>query len=199
MEDLTAKYGNGENYVVGYYARNNVQFTTYVSLVFAGEERDIMVPDIEFITIDGIRAYAFNKAKVAEWATANGYTDYNVRFSFVPVGGDGSFDYAITFTDEPEISVITEAATVKAYVPVGEKKVYTITVSEDAYMNITFYAGYSYNFYFIGDGKEMSSWGTDYSYSLKAGETYTLEIRPMEPNYDCYFVVNFTFEYQSAE
>ena len=199
MEDLTAKYGNGENYVVGYYARNNVQFTTYVSLVFAGEERDIMVPDIEFITIDGIRAYAFSKAKVAEWATTNGYTDYNVRFSFVPVGGDGSFDYAITFTDEPEISVITEAATVKAYVPVGEKKVYTITVSEDAYMNITFYAGYSYNFYFIGDGKEMSSWGTDYSYSLKAGETYTLEIRPMEPNYDCYFVVNFTFEYQSAE
>ena len=196
MEDLTAKYGNGENYVVGYYARNNVQFTTYVSLVFAGEERDIMVPDIEFITIDGIRAYAFSKAKVAEWATTNGYTDYNVRFSFVPVGGDGSFDYAITFTDEPEINVITEATTIKTSFVGGEKKTYTITVTEDYVLDMKIFSEGGWNCAVTNSNGELveSGW-CGLSCSLKTGETYTLTVSPgaYSENGIQYLIFNLTF------
>lgn len=195
MEDLTAKYGNGENYVVGYYARNNVQFTTYVSLILASGE-EIVVPDIEFITIDGIRAYAFNKAKVAEWATTNGYTDYNVRFSFVPVGGDGSFDYAITFTDEPEISVITEATTIKASFVGGEKKTYTITVTEDYVLDMKIFSEGGWNCAVTNSNGELVEGGwCGLSCSLKTGETYTLTVSPgaYSENEIQYLIFNLTF------
>ncbi len=102
MEDLTESYGNGENYVVGYYARNNVEFTNYVSLIFA-DEPEVVLNGIEFTTIDGIRAFAFSKEAVKALAVANGYADsstYDVRFSFVPDGSDGSFDYGLTFTEK---------------------------------------------------------------------------------------------------
>ena len=99
MEDMTEKYGNGENYVVGYYVHKEMMFTYYVSLVFDnGEEK--FVEGIDVFEIDGLRAFAFSKAYVAEFAAANGYTDYEVRFTFVPEYADGSFDYALTFTEK---------------------------------------------------------------------------------------------------
>ncbi len=100
MEDLTKKYGNGENYVVGYYANSDVEFTKYVSLILA-DGREVVLNDVEFTTIDGLRAFVFNKAAVEALASAKGYgsSEYDVRFSFVPYGSDGSFDYAITFTE----------------------------------------------------------------------------------------------------
>ena len=35
LEDLTDTYGNGVNYVVGYYSKNDVTFSKYVSLLLA--------------------------------------------------------------------------------------------------------------------------------------------------------------------
>ena len=99
MEDLSEEYGNGENYIVGYYVKNNVQFGTYIALVVPGQEDEVIISDgsIEISEMDGVRAYAFSKAEVEAWAESNGYTDYAVKFVFVPEGSDGSFDYAITF------------------------------------------------------------------------------------------------------
>ncbi len=111
MEDMTEAYGNNTSYVVGYWNRDEVDFTYYVSAVPTSEELDEIVLDEEtvgFVELsrkeDGIQAISFNKAeaeaaaKVA--AEAAGYTgEYVLRFTFVPVGSDGNFDYAITFTD----------------------------------------------------------------------------------------------------
>lgn len=96
MEDMTASYGNGENYVVGYYNWDKVQFSKYVSLILSNGE-EVIIENIDFTEIEGLVAYAFSIADVEAFAKDNGYSDYQVRFTFVPYGGDSSFDYAITF------------------------------------------------------------------------------------------------------
>ena len=102
MEDLTEKYGNGENYAVGYYSETNVHFTYFVSLVL--EDGSVVdLAGVDYFEIDGMRVIVFSKAQVKALAEAAGYTDstkYEVRFSFVPYGADGSFDYGLTFTKE---------------------------------------------------------------------------------------------------
>lgn len=105
MEDLTDEYGNGENYVVGYWDRNNVDFIYYASLILHTPLEDgndeIVLTGIEFTSLEDVRAIAFSKDAVEAAAVELGYTSdtYDVRFAFVPVGSDSSFDYAITFTD----------------------------------------------------------------------------------------------------
>ena len=103
MEDLCAQYGNGESYVVGYAMRTQVEFLKNVSLV-VGEDGLVILEGVEFTEIDGLRAVVFSRAQVEELAIAAGYTDsstYSVRFTFVPLGADSSFDYSIIFTDAP--------------------------------------------------------------------------------------------------
>ena len=58
---------------------------------------------MRFRLADGMRVIVFSKAQVKALAEEAGYTDstkYEVRFSFVPYGADGSFDYGLTFTKE---------------------------------------------------------------------------------------------------
>ncbi len=107
MEDFTEKYGNGTDYVIGYAALNEVQFSYYVSLILhtpaADGNDEVVLQSIAFTTRDDeIRAISFKKADVLAAAEAAGLAagEYDVRFSFVPVGADGSLDYAITLTDE---------------------------------------------------------------------------------------------------
>ena len=47
---------------------------------------------------------SFSKSEVAAAAEALGYAEgeYEVRFTFVPYGDDGSFDYSITFDNLAE-------------------------------------------------------------------------------------------------
>ena len=100
MEDLTNSYGNGVNYVVGYYAQNDVRFTYYVSIVLE-DGNEIILDGVDFSEAENLRAVVFSKAQVEELAAARDYTDssiYHVRFAFVPYGADGSFDYSITFS-----------------------------------------------------------------------------------------------------
>jgi hypothetical protein len=186
MEDLTEAYGNGEYYVVGYYARNNVEFSQYVSLILADGTEVAIWSGIEFITIDGIRAFAFSKAAVEAWATENGYTDYDVRFSFVPVGSDGSFDYGVTFT---EPTVVTEAivdnVSFTDYIGAGETKSYTITPTEDGVWTFTsFTDGDTFATLCDINGNVLDSDDDDgqgcnfrITYELKAGETYIIQVR----------------------
>ena len=99
LEDMTDAYGNDENYVVGYWNKTNVEYTTYIALVN---------PDVEIIDsqnmvtiteLTDVCAYAFSKADIAKFAESKGLAEgeYEVCFVFVPYGADGSFDYAITF------------------------------------------------------------------------------------------------------
>jgi len=185
MEDLTEIYGNGEYYVVGYYARNDVEFTQYISLVLADGTVIDVLSGIEFTTIDGICAYAFSKAAVEAWATENGYTDYAVRFSFVPVGSDGSFDYAVTFTETIEIGTIIDSVSFTDYIGTGETKSYTITPTEDGVWTFTSSAyGDTVADLYGAEGNHLT-WDDDggvdnnfrITYELKAGETYTLQVR----------------------
>ncbi len=103
MEDMTEQYGDDVNYVVGYWNRKSVKYTYYVSLVLKDTEADdVFLENIVCTEMTDVRAYSFSKADVAAAAEALGYTadQYDVKFTFVPEGADGSYDYAIVFTSE---------------------------------------------------------------------------------------------------
>ena len=105
FEDFSASYGNGVNYVVGYRAYNDVEFMYYVSLILhtpgADGNDEIILDNVTVTEHETLRAKVFSKSEVEQLATALGYSadEYDVRFAFVPVGADGSFDYSITFTE----------------------------------------------------------------------------------------------------
>lgn len=104
MEDLT-DYDNGANYVVGYCNRSEVQFINNVCLVqkdeFGNETNMIILYEINVYEMEEVRAVGFSKAEVIAAAENYGLTqgEYEVRFSFVPLGSDGSFDYSLTFNN----------------------------------------------------------------------------------------------------
>ena len=184
MEDFTEAYGNGENYVVGYYARNNVQFSYYVSLIFA-DETEVIVDGVAFFEVDGLRAVAFNKAYVEEWAEENGYTDYDVRFAFVPYGGDSSFDYAITFAERKSVGTeITGTISFVDYFAECEFKDYTITVTEDSVWTFTSRAYRDTHAWLLDanggqiayDDQSGDNGDFRIEYYLEAGQTYTLRV-----------------------
>jgi hypothetical protein len=179
MEDLTDSYGNDEYYVVGYYSQNNVEFSQYISLILADGTEVAIFDGIDFIELDGIRAFAFSKAAVEAWATEKGYTDYEVRFSFVPVGSDGSFDYGITFS-EPMYATdtIVDSVSFTDYIAADETKSYTITPTEDSVWTFISYTyNYAYASLYDANGNELSwSSGFEINYDLKAGETYVLQV-----------------------
>jgi hypothetical protein len=62
IEDLTVQYGNGENYVAGYYDASGVGFTHFVSLILADGE-EVVLEGVEIWHLDGINAYAFSRLK----------------------------------------------------------------------------------------------------------------------------------------
>ena len=182
MEDLCWRYGNdGEYYVVGYYARNMVSFTQYVSLILPNGEEIIVDSDaVKFVEIDGVRAIAFRRADVVAWAIKNGYSNYHVKFTFVPVGADSSFDYALTFTEPVDLEHITESMSVVEYVGQGEEKVYYITPAEDGdwlFASPLAYTSKATLYHETENGWEYvknSSWGYCFYASLEEGETYKL-------------------------
>lgn len=110
MEDMSDDYGNGTDYVIGYWNQDpSKEFlpTLSVILVDATDDNDQLILDYSDFTYlstdngDAITAVTFNKA-LADQAAADavaqaGYTgSYSLRFNFVILGG-GELDYAITF------------------------------------------------------------------------------------------------------
>ncbi len=182
LEDLTRKYGNGENYVVGYFEATSVEFTHYISLVLDDDSIVDIIDNIEIIQLENVRAFAFSRVAVETWATENGYADYKVRFTFVPVGSDGNFDYSITFTEPVEI--ITDSIKFVDFIGAGEEKYYVITPTVDSKWIFQSTGdsdtkAYLYNadgtqlVYSDDDGK-----GSNFliEYDLEAGQTYTLKV-----------------------
>ncbi len=201
MEDLTELYGNGENYVVGYWNRNNVEFTQYVCLILA-DGTEIIVEGVEFYTIEGLRAYAFSKSAVEAFAAAKEYTDYEVKFVFVPYGADSSFDYAVIFAETTNIGVVVDNVSFKDYIGEGETVDYVITPTEDGIWTFTSYAeSDSYAYLYDAEGELLandddSGYNNNFEiiYDLKAGETYTLSVRWYSSDRAGYIPLVFTCE-----
>ena len=192
LEDLSRAYGNDENYVVGYYKMVNVKFVYYVSLILnqpmADGNNEILLDFANFIELQEVRAIAFSKKEVEELALALGYTAdmYDVRFTLVPMGSDGSFDYAITFTDEEEyIFNITGPTAFTHFVGAGQTLHYTITPVETKTWIFTSYAdGDTYAYLYDSEGNQLvaNDDGAEnnqfyISYTLEAGKTYRFDIR----------------------
>ncbi len=111
LEDMSAAWGNGVNTVVGYGTWREISdFNPYLSVILydaaEGENDELVIDYADFLYLtkeaDGINALSYNTAAVqaaAEAAIANaGYSgSFAIRISFVPVDGDDTLDYAITF------------------------------------------------------------------------------------------------------
>ena len=185
LEDLTEDYGNGENYVVGYCANTEVEFITHVSLVDKNGDEIAIVDGVEFIRLENVRAFAFNKAYVENWAFERGYSDYFVRFNFVPYSADDIHDYGITFTETVEVGTITGDVSFIDYVDVDEVKEYTITVTENATWTFTSFAEWdTYAEIYDAEGNQLA-YDDDSGYysnfkitlNLNAGETYVVKVK----------------------
>mgnify|MGYP003291312626 CR=1 FL=1 len=188
MSDLTEEYGNGENYVVGYWNQGNVKFTQYVSIILENGE-EIILEGIEFSEIEGLRAVVFSKAAVEAAATELGYSadEYLVRFAFVPYGADSTLDYAITFTEtfDYENAPITDDMAFKQYIGAGEMISFTISPTEDTVWTFTSAGSYdTYGYLYDAAGNLLSSDDDSgeqanflITYTLAEGETYTISVR----------------------
>ncbi len=186
MEDLTAQYGGGENYVIGYWVDTGVQFGQYVALYLRnpaeGQDPEVLI-DVTFIQLDEVCAIAFSKAEVLAAAESLGLTadTYDVRFVFVPEYADGSFDYAITLTEDVEVTELSGSQLVKLNVPLESEKIIAITPTVSGDWTITALTD-RYEILEIRDesGKQIYYWSgygqIGISYWLEAGSTYQFRI-----------------------
>lgn len=105
FEDLTEKYGDGSEYVIGFHDRANEGFRVYVSLikknVAEGEDNELITDYKVSYDYDGKAVLKVNKAAIEEIAAGEGLADggYDVRVTFVPKNEGKDLDYAITLTD----------------------------------------------------------------------------------------------------
>ncbi len=182
MQDLTKKYGDDDTYVVGYYAHTDVEFTYYISLIVDREE--IAIVPVEIRASEEARAFEFSKSAVELWADENGFNgvDYDIRFSFVPIRADGSFDYGITFTDDSVPQTITDKATFTDVFTAGERKTYEITPTEtEVWAFACIFFGDMEGRLYDAEGNELYYSASQLyqrfyiSYELQAGQTYVLK------------------------
>ena len=180
MEDLTEKFGNGEAYVIGYWNRQNIQFTPYV-IIYLHEP----------MIVDGFEEYAFllwmmdeNQFHFVEDEYVGLYVNisdindavamlcdmygivltpdmYDVSISFVPDGADDNFDYAITFADlsgsEDIDNVIRHDEFIIQYVGEGENIDFTVVSDETAVWEFESFANQdTYVYIFDENGAEIT-------------------------------------------
>ena len=110
LEDLTEKHGTGTNTVIGYWIRENVEYSVVFSVILEDMEGD----NERFLDVgwalwsveeNGVNALVFDTASAQTEAEAKiaeaGYTgSYAIRVALVPVGSGNSLDYAITFDSQ---------------------------------------------------------------------------------------------------
>ena len=101
LEDLTDEYGNGTHYVVGYYEREYLQFSNFVTFIL-GDGTEVELGIINCEQDENPRAIYISKAEVESAVESKGYSlsDGDVRIAFVPYTSAGTLDYAITLTDK---------------------------------------------------------------------------------------------------
>ena len=197
LEDLTEKYGNGEYYVVGYWNRGMVEFSYYVAIIDKATGNDIYLESIQLLEHDTLRAVVVSIADIQAAALELGYEvgTYETTIVFVPERADGSFDYAVTFSDlvDVEGDIKDDFSTV---VYIGSNEIIEFTITPDVNANWHFASSYAYCdmhiWLYAPDGGCMyESWGTfDFTCFLNAGETYTLVISAYSYNESgCYVAI----------
>ena len=112
MEDLTEEYGNGENYVVGYWNRDDIEFMPTISVILDVPEGcldEVYLEGVEFGylnkvagDVNTITAVTFDAATVeamaAQAVSDVGFSgNYAIRITFLPINGEDELEYAITF------------------------------------------------------------------------------------------------------
>ena len=192
LEDLTWRYGKDGNYVVGYYSKEYISFIYSVSLLVKGADGEFeekFLDDIEIGDHATLRAKVFSIEAVKAAAAELGYDsdDYLIRFAFVPLGADGSFDYAITFEEfDPLSEIITGNSLVPKFVGAGETVNISIVPEKSGYFRImstcesgdpcaTLYDANGNHMVYNDDGAGNLNFLIEVY--LEAGETYTLSIR----------------------
>jgi len=111
MEDLTAKYGNETAFVVGYWNVEGVEYTYYVSLIPIAEgAEEVILEGIVAEELTKVRALSISKSDIAKAISALGLKaeDYQIKFSFVPYGGDEVHDYGVIFDGGVTADDVTE-------------------------------------------------------------------------------------------
>lgn len=183
LEDLTAAYGNGTDYVAGCWIRTGVKFTTYVSLIFA-DGTEVVLPDLTATELEGLNAVRVSKSAVEALAAEKGYEagSYSVRISFVPDGDDGSHDYGVTFDSKSTEDTVTGNTTVTAVAAGGENQTVTVTIAPEVSGEWFFAYGpanWTYPRVTDSEGNEVdcrqlfqSGWDCTW-FELEAGKTYT--------------------------
>ena len=205
LEDMTED--NEDYYVVGYYNSTYVQFMYYVSLALheAGEDGndEVILDGITITAIRSPRAFTFSKAEVKAAAEALGYyeDDYDVRFTFVPVGADGSFDYAITLTDENKNYEVSEDGTIVVEVLPYKNTMIKLTCESAGTWTVTSVSDSDTYGYLYDDNKREILSNDDggnnnnfrLSFNVKAGETYYIGVRYYNSSNSGFIPVSFTF------
>ncbi len=175
MEDLTAQYGNGTHYVIGYYANNDVQFSYYVALITPNGE-EIFI-EVEVTERDDVRALTFSKEAVQAAAEALGLAEYDVRFTFVPYGADGSFDYAITLTEYSLPTEITGNTSFLLKCEGNSELTFTVTTTEAGTWAFFFNGGIRCAYLYDSNGECVNNtYGYEMYTELAANATYTLAV-----------------------
>ncbi|MBQ8341609.1 MAG: hypothetical protein IJY22_04425 [Clostridia bacterium] len=202
MEDMTASYGDGTHYVVGYYCETSVQFTYYVALITAeGEE---IIIDVAITERNDIRALTFSKADVLAAATAQGLAEgtYDVRLTFVPYGADGTLDYAITLTEQELPTEITDDTTFVHHATAkGEEQIFIITPTQDCTVRVDLYTngwGNAWITMYEFNSEDDDSHSSSMTYHCHANTTYILKVvRDSEADLFRYVGITVTFEYEN--
>jgi hypothetical protein len=143
-----------------------------------------MTPDGEEIFIevevterDDVRALTFSKEAVQAAAEALGLAEYDVRFTFVPYGADGSFDYAITLT---EYSLPTEITGNTSFLVKGEgnsELTFTVTTTEAGVWAFFFNGAIRCACLYDSNGECVNNtYGYEMYTELAANATYTLAV-----------------------
>lgn len=135
LEDLTNRWGDGAKYIVGFYNRGN--FEDYLIGLYLVVDEEEHYLEVE-ATVEGTLIYV--DAQTVRSIAAEmglGACEYMLRVTFVPVGVDGEYDFAITL--DPHIYQKDDANCV---IPEKTCEVYHITAykcifCEDTYKTST--------------------------------------------------------------
>lgn len=95
LEDLTARLGNGEYYVIGYDSWSGYEYMVVLSLVVEGLDEPIFLDT--YVDVQESLIY-ISLADVKAEVESLGYSicSESLRVSFLPVDVEGQIDYAIT-------------------------------------------------------------------------------------------------------
>ncbi len=181
LEDLTAIYGGGENFVVGYWNIYSLQFTRKVSIMLASGE-EIVLSGIEGEAVEGINAFAVSKAQVEELALQQGYSadEYKIIFTFVFDDGYTP-NYSITFNSDI-LDLKVNSTSIMPILVGGEEYVeITVVPNMNGYWRFTSIANNESKAVLLdANGNELACnegyLDFEIEQLLVAGKTYTLRV-----------------------